>query len=1232
MRFLNRIIFINSGSVKYAEIEMDGNVHFIGTQGVGKSTLLRAILFFYNADKTKLGIPREKKRFDEYYFEYQNSYIIYEVVKDDVPYCVIAYKQNGRVAYRFFDSEYKKELFIDNQGRAFESWEQIRKRFGKEIYYTKLVTSYDEFRKIIYGDNKSLKSEFRKYAILESKQFQNIPRTIQNVLLNTKLEGQFIKETIIKSLNEEEIKIDLSNYSKSHLRDFETELNDIRIWFNENRKGQIIIRKQAETIIENYRILNFLKHDKKELAKSLAHRINFVSNQKPFVSSKLKTEQNLLDNLNNQFEKLKDLHKKRELDISTDIKLLKGKIADASQKKKDYQNKNIISVIQRVSEKKNLEYEKNNLQKEKDLLTEKFKELTQKFDSLLAQLKNHEIEFINQKEAEKNSNNKEYTELKEKVYDEFQILIKQIKKDNKERVERAQNKVDSFKDETNKLRLRKEGLKHKVYYKNDINQTTKEISDFERLQNKLNNTAFESQKEIESLKKEWGFEEKEIQRQYANDNSIQNTNRTGFVSEVEKIEDKIEKQKDSLYGWLNENYPNWENTIGKVVDEELILFNKDLQPKLNEKDNTSLFGLDINLSAIPRKVKTIDDYKVEIKTFESKIEKCDRESLYLSENRDNGLKNLKEKFRRKINPLKDTVSKMEYQSNQAEVRLKKLKIDLTELEKKSVTEKQKALNDLENLLNNFANKKSIAENELSKIEEGIKRQIKSKENEINRKISEEKKNLEGKLDKIETEISVKINDIKERKLDIKHQQNDDMSAKGADTKRLEIIEKRLEETEQELNYIEQHQTLVIEFHKDKRELFDKVYEWKNKQITLEHKQEAMLENQHIEKDKLQRKYNNQDNQVKSLKEQIQYFELDLATFEEFKKSEVFTDLMYSFEDIKEESKKGESAVSTIEYLNKNHYDFIGRFNELQKSVTAFVSNFSENNIFSFKTKFISDNEFLNFASELKEFIDEDKISQYEKRVNERFAHIIQLIGKETNELISKEAEIEKVIRKINEDFGTKNFVGAIRSMEMRTQNSSNKIVKLLLEIKAFNDENSLAMGAANLFSSTDRNSKNQKAVELLKQLVKELEHYKSEILTLSESFDLQFRIVENDNDSGWVEKLSNVGSEGTDILVKAMINILLLNVFKESASKKFKDFKLHCMMDEVGRLHPNNVKGILKFANDRNILLINGSPTSYNAIDYRYTYMLSNSQNGTNSKKHITKVSRLVKATSKPLN
>ena len=73
MRYLNKIVFLNSAHIPYAEVKLDGNVHFIGTQGVGKSTLLRALLFFYNADKLKLGIPKQMARINVAFFNHATS-------------------------------------------------------------------------------------------------------------------------------------------------------------------------------------------------------------------------------------------------------------------------------------------------------------------------------------------------------------------------------------------------------------------------------------------------------------------------------------------------------------------------------------------------------------------------------------------------------------------------------------------------------------------------------------------------------------------------------------------------------------------------------------------------------------------------------------------------------------------------------------------------------------------------------------------------------------------------------------------------------------------------------------------------------------------------------------------------------------------------------------------------------------------------------------------------------
>ena len=148
-------------------------------------------------------------------------------------------------------------------------------------------------------------------------------------------------------------------------------------------------------------------------------------------------------------------------------------------------------------------------------------------------------------------------------------------------------------------------------------------------------------------------------------------------------------------------------------------------------------------------------------------------------------------------------------------------------------------------------------------------------------------------------------------------------------------------------------------------------------------------------------------------------------------------------------------------------------------------------------------------------------------------------------------------------------MGVIQRIEMKVEESSNRVVNILREIqKYYHDYGYDLSPETNLFSSAKEQLVKEEAITLLRTFIKEIHAYRYDSIRLYDSFELRFRIVENGNDTGFIEKIANVGSEGTDILVKAMINIMLLNVFKEGASRKFKDFKLHCMMDEIGKLHP----------------------------------------------------------------
>ena len=284
-----------------------------------------------------------------------------------------------------------------------------------------------------------------------------------------------------------------------------------------------------------------------------------------------------------------------------------------------------------------------------------------------------------------------------------------------------------------------------------------------------------------------------------------------------------------------------------------------------------------------------------------------------------------------------------------------------------------------------------------------------------------------------------------------------------------------------------------------------------------------------------------------------------------------------------------------------------KFEGFKQTVIRFKGNFSPQNTFHFRTEFNIDADYTEFAAELNEFISNNKIEQYRVRTSRQYATIIKRIAKDVSDLSQHKSDIEKTILEINRDFRENNFAGVIKEIELRAVESNDRLMQQLLNIKHFDDEHGYDIGQLNLFTAEDNlNRTNEQAVKLLMTLIEMMDaEQKRENITLTDTFKLEFKVKENDNDTNWVEKLSNVGSDGTDILVKAMVNIMLINVFKRKISRKFGDFKLHCMMDEIGKLHPNNVEGILKFANVRNINLINSSPTTYNAQAYKYTYSLS---------------------------
>ncbi len=1216
MRYLNRVIFINSANVKYADVAVDGNVHFIGTQGVGKSTLLRAILFFYNADKLKLGIEKGKKTFDEYYFPFGNSYLVFEVMRETGPYCVMAFKAQGRVCFRFINDEYNKDNFISEDGKV-RAWDSVREIFGKKINYTRKIERYEEYRDILYGNNMGLEKDFKKYSLIESKQYQNIPRTIQNVFLNSKLDAEFIKQTIIMSLNEEDVKIRLDNYAL-HLKDFDTELSDLNKWTEVNKSGEIPVRKMAENIARIHSAIQSLNREKQETAIQLFHTYDSTVADLPKMEKQREQQHKLRQVAQDKSDDLKGKFQAKREEVQKQINILDNDLKRAKTRADHYEEIGINDIIKRVERKEDTETGRERLLRERELLNAKFTEINNRYLALIEQQQNafKSLEIENQ--FRKNKFREEFLQFKDETGEQYKQAFAEIRKQHQAALEVARNSIAQKKDNIHELKLKKQKAQLQRYYEQEIVTILEEITELKQKIKNANIDIADFKKQTETLQKQW---ELDVERSAATyDRKIEKMWDDGkqYTTAMAAIDAKLQKNKDSLYGWLNTNVPGWENNIGKVIDEELVLFQEGLAPRLGEGNDT-LYGLKINLEDIDKTVKTVADYEQDKLKLQQTADTNRANVTSLTEQKNEEADKLKSRYQTKIKDLNNARKQMEYELQRGKGQLEANEVKLADLQRKAASEKEALLLQVEQEINAASEELINEEKNYSSIEAGIQKQIDNKEKEQNKKIKAEDQRIKELIAVNDSELDTKKHETEERIKEIKHQQTNDLKNEGADILRLSEIEKDLAVLQRELDFINANRDKVAEYNKDKRELLDHIDRFKTEKRLKESQQENEQEKYNLQKQKLHHEIEQIQAIISELDNRLATIREGITAFDGFRQTDHFAQIA-GYEGMPNVLKESTSGLKPlIETLNGKIYIIQERYNDLQSAINKFLGNFYSQNIFGFKTNLADREEFITFAEMLYEFLEENKILQYEKRVNERFATLIRQIGKETTELTSKGGEIQKVITDINRDFEERNFAGVIKSIRLQLSESRNAIVTLLQSIREFNDKNSMSLGVVNLFSSGDTEGQNKKAVALLKEFAREINARKEKEIGLADSFELQFRIVENENDSGWVEKLTNVGSEGTDILVKAMINIMLLNVFKDSASKRFKEFRLHCMMDEIGKLHPNNVKGILKFANDRNILLINSSPTSFNATDYRYTYLLSKDS------KHVTTVKRLIK-------
>ncbi len=1201
MKYLNKIIFVNSANIPYAEISVDGNVHFTGTQGVGKSTVLRALLFFYNADKHRLGIQQAQKSFDEFYFRQSNSYILYEVMRDNGAYTILVSRYQGRASWRFIDAPYQREWIVDQDKQVLSDWVKIRERIDKNVSVSARIDSGVMFKDIIFGNTHDHK--YTRYALVQSTHYQNIPRSIQNVFLNTKLDADFVKNTIIQSMADEDLPIDLQTYRRL-VTDFEREYDEIGCWFRQTRDGNYPVRQQALKIAEQGRRIVALDQQLMDVWRMLNHAVAESEQKLPLLEAEAAEVKTEIEKERSREKELTTEYDKENNSLREQLGEKKGKLKEIAQARKDFAAMGIEEKLALAARENSLRRETADKQMLLDDLLKTHASIEEKYNIARGKLENAQRAFDNaQKEAyyqKQESLQKERKRLEDERTKNRNVVMDAFnswRHESDERLEILQKEQNRSDNALKELRLWHPKAEEIARIKELLQQL-----DVTEKENTAQQTAVRSQ--IAQVTTEYEMKEAELNQASQRDQERLVENRTQCKEQIAKIEALLSHLDGSLYQWLTENAEGWEDNLGKVVDEERILYAGGLEPQLNTETSDSIFGVKLNLDNIDAVHRTPDDYSEERKRLEEQLQQTNRQLTQLPINLQENISKLGKKYAVQLNPLRQQATLLKVEEEQIPVKRQ----DLQNQQHKLVMEEQELIAQEKGIRERAFNEallKVQAEKEARDVKETKnKKELKDLDTAFNKSSKALDEELRLFMESQAKEATARNQEFTAQKSQLDEQQKAELEGKGVDVNLLEQYRKTLDALKELLKQIDAERPTVIRYRDAEQNLFAKEPEIKKSIKDIEQQLAMMRQRYEDKRARIEKKRQDMEERQKVILKDLTHRREGLNQYHQMVENEHLVPNSFLTDDKMVESHQDcQQLISQLRGTVNQKRETIEK---LKETVINFNRNFKPQNAFHFNTMPVTDNDYLQIAVDLQDFMDNNKIEEFRRRTSEHYKDILGRISTEIGALMKRRSDVDSVILDINRDFVEKNFAGVIKSIELRANESSDRLMQLLMSIHDYTVENALSIGELNLFSSDNRDEVNRKVVDYLKSLSHQLQDEQTRpTVSLSDAFRLQFRVKENDNDTNWVERINNVGSDGTDILVKAMVNIMLINVFKKKAERKSGTFIVHCMMDEIGRLHPNNIKGILQFANSRNIYLINSSPTSYNPYDYKYTYLLS---------------------------
>lgn len=1174
---------------KLLELNNLGNIKVAGTNGAGKTTLLKLPMLFWGARPGRI-VERNanKKSFAAYYLPRKTSYIIFDYQRpngtDKPQLCHVLIKSDGeKLQYRFIDHPFENAMYLDDDGTIFSD-DKIKSNY-RQTYQCQVssLLSVDDYAKVIQNHRdlngkKHLRALQQRFSMSNSpvKHVEKVVTSVFNKISNFDV----IKQMIIE-ISQDAISSDMLSNGVNDMVNINKE--DIDSWLADLHSSQSVLALEDKIIAAKADIESII-----EIEKELGHlHYLALAYQEKCALEQTSSETRLSDVSATLAEKKKAFeHQEDQIEDGCReeekaLRDVKHIIDQLEQEKIDFEDDEAATYEQRAAELNDLSLRLINLKTEKTELSEKSADLSRSF----AEKKQEQTLSFTKKEQQLDSQIASQTQQLSTELSQNELHYSKLEAELRTQI---QQQVDALNLKMKPLTHRQIELGYLIQQPQIDNELREQSSKIQQSLQQTRRTLREHQEAFNRLNNETHLQ-RQKQQQALLDNDRLKAELNQLAQQHRDVLALLSPAKGSLHAFFAEHVPEWQSTIGRVINPDL-LKQLHLEPELTESNPASskaqpFNGIKLNMAALETvsftdqslAAKELDlTEKMAVKQQQLAQLQADLEQLNQEvENLDKQLMSSKQLLY-KQQQLQDTLVEEEDALNVKITQQQALCVERTQTE---LAEIGVQIANLEKELKQTDVDYQSRHNELNNQRLGVHCQL---ETDFNQRIE----NFQSSLDALRIDSAAEI-----ARLDVALQAA--LSEAGINASIFNALEDKITHTAKSVEQAKQYQQKARDYQHwldvNWSQIEPSREQHRRLEVSVQTLQQALAE--------LKTRYQQENNQLNQEKQQLEQrinelslqlkgLAASLLKLDDYAATEHDELPTYSVTNI---AKLTNSQHSALIKQAKNVSDISNKLNSELKRYSGSTlhngwlehQNTTDNDVQNYLIRqAINSGSQLNYVLSSAKLLQTSTTHEVELRANDILSIHTHLSNFDRN--------ISRTGRKLSSHMNGKQFFTALGDISIAIKT---KMDKLGFWTQLENVQNAFTEYKANTAVTHDRRIP-QSLIDSLDELSTALPK-SSNMMQHNDLFDIEFTITENGRVTRATtpKELEDVSSTGLSYLALITFFTGLTTMLRPDSNTV-----ITWPVDELGELHAENIQAMLNMLNDQGIQIMTASPSTDKSV------------------------------------